>query len=453
MVCGIGLVAGTEVMVCANIPTIKGGTMNRAIVAKLLRAQQICLENNLMMINLTQSGGADLRQQESVFHEGGKWFYNLAKQSNKQCTTICAVFGSSTAGGAYVPGMSDYCVMVRDKAAVFLAGPPLVKMATGEDATEEHLGGAVMHSLKSGVSDFLAESEKQAILIVRELVACQHRQKKTPYPERHFAAVQPPKYPAEELLGVFDGDIKQPFDVSEIMARIVDGSRLVFFKPEYGKQVVTAFAEIHGFPVGLIGNNGVLTPESTTHATQFIHRCSMEGKPVIFLQNITGFMVGTDSEQAGLIKQGSMLINAVSNCKSPLLTVVLGASYGAGNYAMCGRAYPARFMFSWPCSKCSVMGPDQLAGVLDIVQRKGFEKKRASLTAAQIAKAEKVMNMQKAGMAQMVEKTSDVYYTSSRSLDDGVIDPRDTREVLGLCLSVVYNEAVQDGGIHGVSRL
>eukprot|EP01059_Diplonema_ambulator_P032890 TRINITY_DN6661_c0_g1_i2.p1 TRINITY_DN6661_c0_g1~~TRINITY_DN6661_c0_g1_i2.p1 ORF type:complete len:545 (+),score=160.93 TRINITY_DN6661_c0_g1_i2:45-1679(+) len=450
---GIGLINGVEVMVTGSVPTVKGGTMNAASVIKGLRAQQIAAENGLMTVQLVQSGGADLRQQEKVFHEGGKSFYNMAKASNALNTLITVVFGSSTAGGAYQPGMSDYTVMVKGKSAIFLGGPPLVKMATGEIATTEELGGAIMHNVKSGVSDYLAEDERHGIRIARELVAMQHRQKMTAYPEHHLRPIAPPIYDEDEILGLYGGDIKTAVDVAELVGRIVDGSRVTWFKPEYGKTTVCAFAEIHGFPVGIIGNNGVLMPDSTSKATQFIQRCNMEGKPIVFLQNITGFMVGSQSEQDGLIKHGSLLINAVSNSIVPLITIMVGASYGAGNYAMCGRAYNPRFLFSWPNSKCGVMGPEQLSGVLDIVARGGLEARKKTMTEKQIQKAEKALDMQKAAYHKQVEQTISVYYTSSRCLDDGIIDPRDTRNVLGFSLSVIYNQKMEKGGIFGISRM
>eukprot|EP01062_Namystynia_karyoxenos_P024375 TRINITY_DN19499_c0_g1_i1.p1 TRINITY_DN19499_c0_g1~~TRINITY_DN19499_c0_g1_i1.p1 ORF type:complete len:576 (+),score=233.92 TRINITY_DN19499_c0_g1_i1:87-1730(+) len=449
---GIGLVCGVECMVAGSVPTIKGGTSNEMAVTKGLRLQQIALENGLPIIQLTQSGGADLTQQEKVFHRGGSSFYNQAKLSANGNTQVCVVFGSSTAGGAYQPGMSDYSIMVQEKAAVYLGGPPLVKMATGEVATDEELGGAVMHSVKSGVSDFLAEDEYHGIRIAREIIAhTQHRPKRTPYPPTALQHVDPPAYPEEDLLGIFDGDIRKPFDMSEVIARVVDGSRITFFKSEYGRTVVCCWARIHGFPVGIIGNNGVLMPDATQKATQFIDRCSREATPIIFFQNITGFMVGTQAEQEGIIKWGSLLINAVSNAPVPLLTVLIGASYGAGNYAMCGRAYNPRFLFSWPCSKCGVMGSQQLAGVLDIVGRRTMEARK--LPAAAKKQAEKMLEQRKAQFEKAVEKTIDPYFTSSRALDDAMIDPRDTRTVLGFCLSVIHNTEVRGGVITGVSRL
>eukprot|EP01063_Lacrimia_lanifica_P034418 TRINITY_DN635_c0_g2_i5.p1 TRINITY_DN635_c0_g2~~TRINITY_DN635_c0_g2_i5.p1 ORF type:complete len:542 (+),score=237.97 TRINITY_DN635_c0_g2_i5:76-1701(+) len=450
---GIGLVNGVETLVKGDVPTIKGGTQNKAMVPKGLRGQQIAMENRLVQVTLAQSGGADLRQQEAVFHSGGESFRNEARLSKAGNTSICVVFGSSTAGGAYVPGLSDYTILVKDKAKIFLGGPPLVKMATGEVATEEELGGAVMHGVKSGVADYIAESEKDGIRIARELVAAQHRTKATPYPVGHLRPVAPPVYSEEELLGVFGGGLTKPFDMSEIVARIVDGSRITFFKPNYGKTTLCCFAELHGFPVGIIGNNGVLTPESTSKATQFLHRCNMEGKVIIYLHNITGFVVGTESEQSGLVKHGSLLINAVANSVVPVLSVVIGASYGAGNYAMCGRAYEPRFLFSWPCSKCGVMGPEQLSGVLDIVNRRNFEAKAKKMTPQQRAAAEKTLVAAKARFHKQVTETIDVAYTSSRCIDDAVIDPRDTRHVLGFCLSVIYNQKIEAGGIFGISRM
>eukprot|EP00027_Filamoeba_sp_ATCC50430_P012275 CAMPEP_0168578114 /NCGR_PEP_ID=MMETSP0413-20121227/21157_1 /TAXON_ID=136452 /ORGANISM="Filamoeba nolandi, Strain NC-AS-23-1" /LENGTH=484 /DNA_ID=CAMNT_0008611933 /DNA_START=15 /DNA_END=1466 /DNA_ORIENTATION=- len=416
IVAGIGLVCGVECMITSSVPTIKGGSVNPVTSAKSKRIGEIVMENRLPVISMVQSGGADLTQQSEVFHSGGGFFRDLA------------VFGSSTAGGAYHPGMSDYVIMVKEQAQVFLGGPPLVKMATGEIVDAESLGGAEMHSKVSGVSDFLAENELHALHIAREIIYSLNYQKNTPLPFDHFQNVEEPYYPAEELLGIVPANIRYPFDVREVIARIVDGSKFTDFKPLYGQTLVTCFARIHGIPIGILANNGVLFSESAVKGAQFIHLCNQVNLPLLFLQNITGFMVGKKYEQGGIIKHGAQLINAVSNSGVPSITINIGASYGAGNYGMNGRAYHPRFLFSWPNSKCSVMGPDQLSGVLDIVMR---EQLGNNMT----PEIEKMAEQRKAKLRKQIEIESDVYYTSSRMIDDAVIDPRDTRTVIGFCLS------------------
>lgn len=447
LVGGIGLVCGVECMVSASVSTIKGGAMNEVSVMKSLRLSEIAYENRLPCIALIQSAGADLRQQDKVFHRGGAAFRELAKRAKAGLPTISVVFGSSTAGGAYNPGMSDYVIMVKNQAKVFLGGPPLVKMATGEEVDDESLGGADMHSRVSGVSDFLAVNEHDAILKARQVVHNLHWTKKTALPRNHFSEhIEEPFYDPEEILGVASANIRIPFDVREVIARITDGSRFTEFKPLYGSTLVTCFAKVFGIPVGIISNNGVLFSEAACKGTQFIELCNQRDIPILFFQNITGFMVGKKYEEGGMIKHGSKFINAVSNSGVPHITILMGASYGAGNYGMCGRAYKPRFLFSWPNSKCSVMGPDQLTGVMDIVFREAAKKAGKTID-------EQQATMRKEMFRQIVEDQSSAYYTSSRIIDDGIIDPRDTRNVLGLCLSVVYSGEVKGDNTCGVSRL
>jgi acetyl-CoA carboxylase carboxyltransferase component len=342
--------------------------------------------------------------------------------------------------------MSDYVIMVKNQAQVFLGGPPLVKMATGEVTDAESLGGADMHSRVSGVSDQLAMDERDALLKARQWVACLNLPKRGQLPPEHFMTIQDPLYPAQELLGIVSANIRIPYDCREVIARLADGSRFLEFKPLYGVNMVCGWAHIYGIQVGILGNNNVIFPEEANKATQFIELCNLKSTPLVYLQNITGFMVGKKYEEAGIIKAGARFINAVSNSPLPAITIVTGAAYGAGNYAMSGRAYRPRFLFSWPNSRCSVMGPDQLTGVMDIVMREAAERAGRTID-------EEHATMQKSMFRQLVEDQSDVYYTSSRAFDDGIIDPRDTRTILGLCLSVVYGDVVSGGPLRGVSRM
>jgi acyl-CoA carboxylase subunit beta len=447
-VAGIGLVCGVECVVSANVPTLKGGSVNEATLVKGARIAEIAWENRLPLVNLIQSAGADLSQQERVFHRGGGSFRNLAQRSKLGLTSVAVVFGSSTAGGAYTPGMSDYTVMVKEQAKVFLGGPPLVRMATGEEVDDETLGGAEMHSKVSGVSDYLAADEPGAIQKAREIVAHLGWRKSSALPTRHLcgSAIDEPAYPIDELLGIVPANVRKPFDAREVIARIVDGSRIAEFKPAYGANMVTAFAAVHGVPVGIVANNGVIFPAEANKATQFIALCNQKSTPLVFLHNVTGFMVGSKYERDGIIKAGARFINAVANSEVPAITVVMGASYGAGNYAMSGRAYKPRFLFSWPNSKCSVMGPEQLTGVLDIIMRAGAARRGIELD-------EDIAAQRKHMFREQVEHSSDVFYTSSRCIDDGVIDPRDTRHVLSFCLSIVFSGHVQGGNLYGVSRM
>lgn len=442
MVTGIGVIEGVECVITANDPTVRGGASNPWTLKKSLRSADIALRNRLPYVNLVESGGADLPTQKEIFIPGGRIFRDLTRLSAAGIPTIALVFGNSTAGGAYVPGMSDYVVMVKERAKVFLGGPPLVKMATGEESDDESLGGADMHARTSGLADYLALDEHDALRLGRQIIRSLHWRKLGTRPQ----AVQEPRYPAEELLGIVPQDLKVPFDPREVIARIVDGSEFEEFKPLYGASLVTGWARLHGYPVGILANaRGVLFSEESQKATQFIQLANQSRTPLLFLQNTTGYMVGKDYEQGGIIKHGAMMINAVSNSTVPHLTVVMGASYGAGNYGMCGRAYDPRFLFAWPSAKSAVMGPAQLAGVLSIVGRASAEAR------GQVYDEEGDAAMRAMVEAQ-IEAESLPYFLSGRLYDDGVIDPRDTRTVLGLCLSAINSAAVPEAAGFGVFR-
>ncbi|KAI7898246.1 carboxyl transferase [Cokeromyces recurvatus] len=447
VVAGIGLVSGVLCLVSAHVPTMAGGAMNEISALKGGRLHQIAIQNKLPTITFVQSAGANLQQQFRVFHRGGAGFRNQAIQSKVGIPSCCVVFGNSTAGGAYTPGMSDYVIMVKKQAQVFLGGPPLVQMATGEVTDAESLGGADMHSRVSGVSDQLANDEYDGIRKAREWVANLNWEQKGNLPPRHLnGQYEEPYYAAEELLGIVSANIRIPFDATEVIIRIVDGSRFTAFKPNYGGNLICGWAFIHGIPVGILANNNVIFTQEANKATQFIQLCNMKNTPLIYLQNITGFMVGKRYEEEGIVKAGSRFINAVSNSTVPAITIMMGASYGAGNYAMCGRSYEPRFLFSWPNSKCSVMGAEQLTGVLDLVMRQGAARLGQKID-------EELASERKAMFQASVEAESDVYYTSSRLLDDGIIDPRDTRTVIGFCLATIYNNKVEGGNLYGVSRM
>ncbi|TDD15804.1 acyl-CoA carboxylase subunit beta [Nonomuraea diastatica] len=442
MVSGIGVIEGVECVITANDPTVRGGASNPWTLKKSLRAADIALRNRLPYVNLVESGGADLPTQKEIFIPGGQIFRDLTRLSAAGVPTVALVFGNSTAGGAYVPGMSDYVVMVRERAKVFLGGPPLVKMATGEESDDESLGGAEMHAKVSGLADHLAEDEYDALRIGRSIVRSLNWRKRgaVPLPARE------PIYPADELLGIVPEDLKVPFDPREVIARVADGSEFEEFKPAYGVSLVTGWARIHGYPVGVLANaQGVLFSEESQKATQFIQLANQSRTPLVFLQNTTGYMVGKDYEQGGIIKHGAMMINAVSNSTVPHLTIVMGASYGAGNYGMCGRAYDPRFLFSWPSAKSAVMGPAQLAGVLSIVSR------ASALAKGQVYDEEADAAMRAMVEAQ-IETESLAFFLSGRLYDDGVIDPRDTRTVLGMCLSAINSAPVPEPAGFGVFR-
>ena len=440
---GVGVVSGVECVIGASEPTIRGGSVNPMGALKMKRTMEICAWNRMPIINLTESGGADLPHQADIFVPGGRGFKELTNRSAERIPTICLVFGSSTAGGAYVPGMSDYVVMVKDRAKVFLGGPPLVKMAIHEESTDEELGGAEMHSRVSGVSDYIAVDERDAIRIGRDIVAQLNWRK---LGKSKQIPVEEPVYDPDEILGLTSYDVRKPFDVKEIIARIVDGSRFHEFKATYGTTLVTGYAHIHGYPVGILANNGVLFSESSQKGAQFIQLCNQTSTPIIFLQNITGFMVGKRYEERGIIKDGAKLINAVSNSTVPLLTIMLGASYGAGNYGMAGRAYDPRFLFTWPNHRIAVMGPEQLAGVLSIVRRQAAERAGTPFDEEEDAQI-------KAMVEDQITKESDAFFATGRLWDDGVIDPRDTRTVLGLSLSAAHSAPIEGASRWGVFRM
>ena len=439
----IGVVSGVECVLAASDPTVKGGATNPLSLRRSLRAMEIARTNRLPMINLTESAGADLPKQAEIFVPGGQSFKNLTQLSAAGIPTITLVFGPSTAGGAYIPGMSDYSVLVKDQARVYLGGPPLVKMATGEEADEESLGGAEMHATTSGVADYLAEDELDALRIGRGIVEHLNWRKLGPGPS---LPADEPVYDPGELLGIGSVDVRVPFDVREVIARVVDGSRFEAFKPRYGTTLVCGWASIHGFPVGILGNNGILFSEESQKGAQFIQLCNQSDIPLVFLQNITGFMVGTAYEQGGIIKDGAKLINAVSNSTVPHFTIMIGASYGAGNYGMAGRAYDPRFLFTWPNHRIAVMGPQQLAGVMRIVAE------QAAAKAGRDFDAEAAQQMQDAFAAE-IESQSTALYATARLWDDGIIDPRDTRTVLGIALSAAHSNVVEGARGYGVFRM
>jgi acetyl-CoA carboxylase carboxyltransferase component len=432
-VTAIGRVSGVECVISANDPTVRGGSSSPTTVQKTLRAMDIARENRLPLINLTESGGADLPRQREIFVPGGASFRNLTQLSAAGIPVVTLVFGSSTAGGAYVPGMSDYTVLQRNAAKVFLGGPPLVKMAIDEDADEEELGGAEMHARTSGLADYLADDEPDALRIGRDIVAHLNWRKAGPGP-RAGAAGDEPVHDPEELLGVPSADPKLPFDVREVIARVVDGSRFEEFKALYGTQLVCGWAELAGFPIGILANNGILFSEESEKGAQFIQLCNRIDTPLVFLQNITGFMVGTRYEQGGIIKDGAKLINAVSNSTVPHFTVMVGVSYGAGNYGMSGRAYNPRFVFTWPNHRIAVMGPKQLAGVMNIVT-KG---RNPDMVAA---------------LEEQVDNESTALFATGQLWDDGIIDPRDTRTALGIALSAAHSGPVEGTSNFGVFRM
>ncbi len=440
---GIGLISGHLCMITANIGTKKGGIMDYATSFKNVRMNEIILENGLPCVQLVESGGANLPDQARMFNLAGANFREITRRSEKGLTTVSVVFGNATAGGAYVPGMSDYSIFVKNKAKVFLAGPPLLKMATNEVATAEELGGAEMHSKISGVSDYLAEDELDGIKLARQIIATLES------PKPHFVPSQPieePIYDKEEILGILSPNIRIPFDAKEIIARITDGTRFLDFKPDYGSTLITGWAKIHGYPVGILANNGVLFSESANKATHFIQLCNRNNTPLVYLQNITGFMVGKAYEEGGIIKQGAKMINAVANSKVPTITVNLASSYGAGNYAMNGRSYQPRFMFAYPNSKVSVMGSEQIAGVMEIIQRAKAERSRQTFDEEKFAPI-------KAKIIEENEAKSTPWYGSGQIWDEGVIDPRETRNYLGFCLAIFNNQEINGTQSYGIFRM
>jgi acyl-CoA carboxylase subunit beta len=443
VVTGIGVVGDVECLFIANDPTVRGGSLNQYTVKKVLRAFEIARTNRLPVIQLTESGGADLPNQAEIFVPGGRTFFEITRLSAERVPTLSIVFGNATAGGAYVPGMSDYTIFIKNRSKAFLGGPPLVKMATGEESTDEELGGAEMHATVSGLADYLAEDEVDALRIAREVVAHLNWRKLGPGPS---GPVTEPVHDVEELLGIVPPDLREPFDMHEIIARIVDGSRGEDFKPAYGRTLVTCWASIHGYPIGILANNGILFSEESEKATQFIQLANRHDVPLLFLQNITGYMVGREYERGGIIKDGAKMINAVTNSTVPHLTVMIGASYGAGNYGMSGRAYDPRFVFSWPSHKIAVMGPTQLAGVMAIVSRASAESAGRNWNETESERVRRAVEEQ-------IERESSALFATARIWDDGIIDPRDTRTVLGVALSVCHSAQVRGTSTFGVFRM
>ncbi len=443
VVTGIGVVNGVECMINGSDPTVRGGASNPWTLKKTLRASEIAIQNRLPVIGLVESGGADLPTQKEIFIPGGAMFRDLTRMSAAGIPSIALVFGNSTAGGAYIPGMSDFVVMIKERSKVFLAGPPLVKMATGEESDDESLGGAEMHARTSGLADYFALDEADAIRIGRQIVGRLNWHKQGPTPKPDPAE---PCYDVQELLGIVPTDLKVPFDPREVIARIVDGSEFDEFKPLYGSSLVTGWASLHGYPIGILANaRGVLFSEEAQKAAQFIQLANRADTPLLFLQNTTGYMVGKDYEQAGIIKHGALMINAVSNSRVPHFTVTMGASYGAGNYGMCGRAYGPRFLFTWPNAKSAVMGPAQLAGVLSIVARQAAQARGQAYD-------EDADTQMRGYIEAQIEEQSLAPFMSGMLYDDGIIDPRDTRTVLGIALSAAHNAPVAGASGYGVFR-
>ncbi len=445
IITGIGRVAGQECVIVCNDATVKGGTYYPLTVKKHLRAQEIAEENNLPCIYLVDSGGANLPNQDEVFPDRdhfGRIFFNQANMSAKGIAQIAVVMGSCTAGGAYVPAMSDESIIVKEQGTIFLAGPPLVKAATGEEVTAEDLGGGDVHTRVSGVADHLADNDTHALEIARKCVANLNRTKQSVVP---FQKPEEPLYNPKDIYGVIPSDLKTPFDVRDIIAHIVDGSEFDEFKKRYGTTLVTGFAHIYGMRVGIIANNGVLFSESALKGTHFIELCNQRGIPLIFLQNVTGFMVGQKYESGGIAKDGAKMVTAVSCAKVPKMTVIIGGSFGAGNYGMCGRAFDPRFLWMWPNARISVMGGEQAAGVMATVAQMKAERDKKQLSDKDIASIKKPI-------LEQYEREGHPYYASARLWDDGVIDPADTRRILGLALSASMNAPKEDTK-YGVFRM
>ena len=446
VIAGIGLVKGRHVMVIANDATVKGGTYHPLTVKKHLRAQEVAAENRLPCISLVDSGGAFLPMQDEVFPDRdhfGRIFYNQARMSRDGIAQIAAVMGSSTAGGAYVPAMSDETVIVRDQGTIFLGGPPLVKAATGEVVTAEELGGGVTHTRISGVADHLAENDAHALQIVRDIVDTLPRPASLPY---DLGPADPPLHDPDTLSDVVPVELTTPYDAREIITRLVDGGRFTEFKREYGDTLVTGFAHIHGDPVGILANNGVLFAESALKGAHFIELCDQRGIPLLFLQNITGFMVGREYEHGGIAKHGAKMVNAVACARVPKLTVVVGGSFGAGTYSMCGRAYSPRFLWLWPGARVSVMGGPQAASVLSTVRGEQLDAAGTTWSDDERVAFEQPIREQ-------YERQGSPYYSTSRLWDDGVIEPAQTRDVLGLALDVVSRTPIADAPGYGVFRM
>jgi len=445
IVTGIGRIAGVECMIVANDATVKGGSYYPMTVKKHLRAQEIAGENHLPCVYLVDSGGAALPYQDEVFPDRdhfGRIFYNQANLSARGIPQIAVVMGSCTAGGAYVPAMSDESVIVKHQGTIFLGGPPLVRAATGEVVSAEDLGGADVHTRISGVADHFAENDEHALAIARRCVANLNRRKQVAL---DLAAPVEPRYAAEELYGVIPNDYRKPYDVREVIARVVDGSVFDEFKARYGTTLVCGFARLHGYPVGIVANNGILFSESALKGAHFVELCAQRGIPLIFLQNITGFMVGRKSENAGIAKDGAKMVTAVATARVPRLTVVIGGSFGAGNYAMCGRGYQPRFLWMWPNARISVMGGEQAANVMATVQKDKLAGQGQAWSAAE-------EEAYKAPIRARYDTQGHPYYASARLWDDGIIDPADTRRVLGLGLSAALNAPIEETR-HGIFRM
>ena len=437
VIAGVGVVHGIDCMIVCNDATVKGGTYFPPTVKKHLRAQAIAEQNRLPCIYLVDSGGANLPEQDAVFPDRehfGRIFFNQASMSSKGIPQIAVVMGSCTAGGAYVPAMSDQTIIVREQGTIFLAGPPLVKAATGEEISAEALGGGDVHTRLSGVADHLADDDEHALALARDIVRSLNARR----PETVvLAAPEPPAHDPEELLGVIPSDPRKPFDIREVIARIVDGSRLDAFKPRYGETLVCGFAHVHGIPVGVLANDGVLFSESALKGAHFVELCCARRIPLVFLQNITGFMVGSRAEAGGIAKDGAKLVMAVSNAAVPKVTMIVGGSYGAGNYGMCGRAYDPRFLWSWPNARISVMGGAQAADVLADVRQAGVERGGGHWTAEE-------RETFRRPFVEQFERQSRALYASSRLWDDGIVDPRRSRDVLGLSLSIALNAPIPE---------
>jgi 3-methylcrotonyl-CoA carboxylase beta subunit/propionyl-CoA carboxylase len=435
LVTGVGRVSGREVLIVANDATVKGGTYYPMTVKKHVRAQQIALENRLPCVYLVDSGGAFLPLQADVFPDKehfGRIFFNQARMSAERIAQIAVVMGSCTAGGAYVPAMSDETIIVKGTGTIFLGGPPLVKAATGEDVTAEELGGADVHTRISGVADYLAEDDPHALQLARTIVSTLNTRKDVP---GDVAAPEDPAYAPDEIYGIVPSDVRKPYDVREVIARLVDGSRFDEFKERYAPTIVTGFARLHGFLVGIVANNGVLFSESALKATHFIELCNLRGIPLIFLQNITGFMVGRQYERGGIAKDGAKMVHAVANSVVPKFTMIIGGSFGAGNYGMCGRAFEPRFLWMWPNARISVMGGEQAAGVLSTVKREQLARDNKTLGAEDEQQIRQPI-------LDKYELEGSPYYSTARLWDDGILDPAQTRTVLALALSAAFNAPI-----------
>jgi len=423
---GIGFVRGVRVLINASDSAIKGGSVTPMGLRKSLRAQEIALREKLPCINLVESGGANLLYQSEIFVDGGRVFANLARLSAAGIPQLTVVHGSSTAGGAYLPGLSDYVVMVKDRARVFLAGPPLVKAALGEDADEEELGGARMHATVSGTAEYLAEDDAHGLEIARDIIGSlaweQHTSPET------LRESRPPRYSAQELLGIAPADPREPYDVREILARLVDDSDFLDFKADFGPQTVCGHATLDGRPVGILGNNGPITPQGSVKAAHFIQLCEQAGLPLVFLMNTTGYMVGRDAEQAGAVKHGSKMIQAVANATVPKVTLVVGGAFGAGNYGMCGRGYDPDFLFSWPSARVAVMGGEQAATVMKIITRAKFTRKGLPID-------DDALEAMSGEIRKKLDREASALFATARVWDDGIIDPRDSRRILSFALA------------------